>query len=191
MAGSTSKTSKSTDYEFQTVWRVAGTREEVVDVLGDASTLPQWWPAVYLDVTPVSPGKPDGTGNAVDLHTKGWFPYTLRWRLTLTEPVSLHGWTFTGTGDLNGTGAWKFETDGPEVVVTNGWRVSTAKPLLRRLSWLLKPAFSANHHWAMARGEESLKLELRRRRSTTDRASVPPPPGPTFTSRRNLTQEGR
>ncbi|HKU36437.1 MAG TPA: SRPBCC family protein [Paenarthrobacter sp.] len=189
MAGSTSKTGKSTDYEFVTVWRVAGTLQEVVDVLGDAGTLKQWWPAVYLDVAPVSTGNPDGVGNAFDLHTKGWLPYTLRWRLTVTEPVTLHGFALTAKGDLNGTGRWTFETDGPEVVITYDWRVSTAKPLLRRLSWLLKPAFSANHHWAMAQGEESLKLELRRRRSTTDPARVPAPPGPTFTHKPKL--EGR
>ncbi|KIA74616.1 hypothetical protein ANMWB30_07270 [Arthrobacter sp. MWB30] len=189
MARSSQQKGKSTDYEFVTVWRVAGTREEVVDVLGDAGTLKQWWPSVYLNVTKITPGGPDGVGASFDLHTKGWLPYTLRWRLTVTEPVTLDGFALTAVGDLNGTGRWTFATDGPETVITYDWRVSTAKPLLRRLSWLLKPAFSANHHWAMARGEESLKLELRRRRSTTDRASVPPPPGPTFTSRRKATPE--
>ncbi|WP_275777905.1 SRPBCC family protein [Paenarthrobacter sp. Y-19] len=187
MATSSQQKGKSTDYEFVTVWRVAGTREEVVDVLGDAGTLTEWWPSVYLDVTRVTPGDPDGVGASFDLHTKGWLPYTLRWRLTITEPVSLDGFALTAKGDLNGTGRWTFETDGPEVVITYDWRVSTAKPLLRRLSWLLKPAFSANHHWAMARGEESLKLELRRRRSTADPARVPAPPGPTFTPRRKAT----
>jgi hypothetical protein len=65
-------------------------------------------------------------------------------------------------------------------VITYDWRVSAAKPLLRRLSWLMKPAFAANHRWAMARGQESLALELRRRRHPGDARSVPPPPGPTF-----------
>ena len=74
-----------------------------------------------------------------------------------------------------------FEQDGPEVVITYDWQVSAAKPLLRRLSWLLKPVFSANHRWAMERGEESLRLELRRRRSAgSDRPAVPPPPATTF-----------
>ena len=180
MARSTQRTSKSTDYEFLTVWRVAGTREEVVDVLGNAGTLKQWWPSVYLKVTPVAQGNADGVGASFDLHTKGWLPYTLRWRLTVTEPVTLHGFALKAEGDLNGTGRWTFETDGPEVVITYDWRVSTAKPLLRKLSWLLKPAFSANHHWAMARGEESLKLELRRRRPGADLSRIPEPPGPTF-----------
>ena len=55
-------------------------------------------------------------------------------------------------------------------------------PLLRSLSFLFKPIFAANHHWAMARGEESLVLELDRRRATTaeEQARVPAAPGPTF-----------
>jgi len=85
------------------------------------------------------------------------------------------------TGDLEGTGRWTFRPDGPEVVIDYDWRVHATKPLLRRLSWLLRPAFSANHHWAMRRGEESLRLELRRRRATGGTAAdIPPPPPATF-----------
>jgi hypothetical protein len=106
----------STDYEFRTVWRVAGTPEEVAAVLGEAAAMPRWWPSVYLSAEPVG--------------------------------------------------------GGPE-------------PLLRRLSWLLKPGFAANHRWAMACGQESLALELRRRRAAAGTTlggtqAVPPPPPPTF-----------
>ena len=37
------------------------------------------------------------------------------------------------------------------------------KPLLRRLSFALKPIFSWNHRWAMARGYENLRREVNRR----------------------------
>lgn len=75
--------------------------------------------------------------------------------------------------------------DGAFVDISYDWRISAEKPLLRRLSFLLKPIFAANHRWAMARGEESLVLELRRRHAQTEaeRAAVPPPPGPTFAPR--------
>jgi len=45
----------------------------------------------------------------------------------------------------------------------------------------LRPIFEANHRWAMTQGEDSLVLELARRRATSDvqRREVPPPPGPT------------
>lgn len=170
------------DYHFVTVWRVNGTVEEVKAVLGDGASLPTWWPAVYLSVHERVPGGPGGVGRELDLHTKGWLPYTLRWTLHVTEPVSNTGFALEARGDLNGTGQWTFEQAGSEVVITYDWRVSASKPLLRRLAWLLKPAFEANHHWAMRRGEESLELELARRRATDDgdRAKVPPPPPTTF-----------
>jgi hypothetical protein len=179
--GGTSK--NNADYEFLTVWRVAGTPREVMDILGDAGTLPRWWPSAYLRVVPLDPGNADGTGKAFSLHSKGWLPYTLRWRLTVTEPITERGFALAASGDLRGTGRWTFEQDGPETVVTYDWRVSTSKPLLRRLGWLLKPAFAANHHWAMARGQESLALELRRRRPGTDLSKVPRPTPPTFARR--------
>jgi len=169
------------DYHFFTEWRVAGTVEEVKSVLGDARTLPRWWPAVYLAVHVVDPGGPGGTGAVVDLETKGWLPYTLRWTLHIIEPISDTGFALRATGDLEGTGQWTFTQDGPEVVITYDWRLHASKPLLRRLGWLLKPAFSANHTWAMRRGEESLRLELRRQRHREEPgAPIPPPPAATF-----------
>jgi len=54
------------------------------------------------------------------------------------------------------------------------------KMLSRTTSWALRPLFEANHCWAMRRGEESLRLELQRRRAQTavERDAVPPPPPP-------------
>lgn len=173
---------KDNDYEFLTIWRVAGTIAEVKAVLSDGRTLPQWWPSVYLSVVPRVDGDVDGVGSVTDLHTTGWLPYTLKWSLTITEPVTDRGFALSADGDLRGTGRWTFQQDGPEVEVTYLWHVSATKPLLRRLSWLLKPVFAANHHWAMARGQESLGLEMRRRRAGSElaRADVPLPPGRTF-----------
>ena len=173
------------DYHFVTVWRVAGTIPEVQAVLGDGEALTRWWPAVYLDVVPVAAGDARGVGAAVELFTTGWLPYTLRWTMRITEPMTATGFALAASGDLAGTGRWTFVQDGPEVVITYDWRVAATKPLLARLSWLLRPAFEANHRWAMARGQESLALELRRRRAVDDaaRAAVPAPSGPTFRRR--------
>ncbi|SRR5579884_228627 len=172
----------SNAYHFVTVWRVAGTTAEVRDVLADADGLARWWPSVYLTVTQLEKGADDGTGSVIDLYTKGWLPYTLRWTFTVTEPITEEGFAISARGDFVGTGRWTFRQDGPEVVVTYDWRIEAEKPLLRRLTWLLRPVFAANHRWAMARGEESLRLELRRRRAPDEaaRAAIPPPPGPTF-----------
>jgi len=69
---------------------------------------------------------------------------------------------------------WTLHQDGDFVEVTYDWRIAAEKPLLRYGSFALRPFFAANHRWAMARGQESLELELRRRRGEKD---VPAPPG--------------
>lgn len=65
---------------------------------------------------------------------------------------------------------------------TYDWKITAEKPLLKNFSFIMKPIFSANHHWAMARGEESLAIELARRhaKSQADLALIADPPGPTF-----------
>jgi hypothetical protein len=167
-------------YQFVTHWRVQGTCGEVADVLGDPVALVRWWPAVYLAVEQLSPARADGTGRRARLLTKGWLPYTLRWEFEVVESRYPSGFSLVATGDFEGRGVWTFAQDGGFVDIVYDWRISAEKPLLRNLSFVLKPLFEANHRWGMAQGEESLKLELARRRATSDaaRAAIPPPPGP-------------
>ena len=128
------------DYEFRTVWRVPGTVLEVATVLADAEALPRWWPSVYLAVDVLqTPDTETGLGAVARLHTTGWLPYTLTWTLTITSPITAEGFTLSAVGDLEGQGVWTFRQDGPEVEIVYDWRVRAGKPLLRRLSWLLRP----------------------------------------------------
>jgi hypothetical protein len=168
------------DYQFVSRWRVEGTCGEVADILGDAPALARWWPSVYLEVEELEPPDANGAGRRVRLHTKGWLPYTIRWNFTVVESRYPSGFTIDADGDFVGRGVWTFEQDVRFVNITYDWRIRSEKPLLRNLSFLLKPVFAANHRWAMAQGEESLRLELARRRATSDdaRRQVPPPPGP-------------
>jgi hypothetical protein len=156
-------------------WRVPGTVEEVAGILADAPDLPRWWPAVYLDVQEMKPGDESGIGKEVSLYTKGWLPYTLRWQFRVTESNYPHGFALEAWGDFVGRGEWTLRQNGRYVDVTYDWRVQAEKPLLRRLSFLLRPIFAANHRWAMARGEESLRLELARRAGHETRPPSSPP----------------
>lgn len=167
-------------YHFITRWRVEGTCGEVADVLGDPLELPRWWPSVYLAVEELAPPGDDGTGRRLRLHTKGWLPYTLTWEFVVVEHYYPNRIVLDAEGDFVGRGTWTFVQDGPMVNVIYDWRITAEKPLLRQLSPLLKPLFEANHRWAMRQGEESLVLELRRRRTLNadQRAQIPPPPGP-------------
>ncbi|MFN8534974.1 MAG: SRPBCC family protein [Dehalococcoidia bacterium] len=162
-------------YQFITHWRVDSTREEVYDLLRDAESLTRWWPSVYLSVRRVQTGD---EGEAYDLHTKGWLPYTLTWRLRVDQIDRPRSFSLIAEGDFVGRGIWTFVQDGPAVDITYDWKIAAEKPLLRLFTPLLRPLFEANHRWAMERGLESLHLELARRRATTDleRLAVPAPP---------------
>jgi polyketide cyclase/dehydrase/lipid transport protein len=179
------------EYAFITAWHVPATPDEIASVLADAKGLERWWPSVYLKVTIAEPGDDRGIGKIVDLHTKGWLPYTLKWRFRVTESDPPKGFALTAEGDFVGRGIRTIEPEAPgadgspRTRVTYDWRISAEKAVLRRLSFVMKPLFSANHHWAMARGEESLRLEVARRRAAASGdelllASIAAPPGPTF-----------
>ena len=153
------------EYHFITKWRITGTVDEVTEILSDAPSLVRWWPTVYLDVRELEPGDSNGVGRVIALHTRGWLPYTLKWQFRVTEVRSPYGFSLRAWGDFDGRGVWTFQQDGKYVDITYDWKISAEKPLLRYLSFILKPVFAANHRWAMACGEESLKQELTRRRS--------------------------
>src|SRR5262249_22356738 len=136
--------------------------------------------SVYLEAQVLEPGGPAAIGKVVRLKTKGWLPYTLHWQSRITGSRRPYGFDLEASGDFVGRGIWSFKQDGAVVNITYDWRILAEKPLLRWLSFLFKPMFSANHRWAMAQGEQSLRLELRRRRAKTaeEHASIPNPPGP-------------
>ncbi len=185
----------SNQYQFLSRWRVEGTCGEVADILGDPLALPRWWPSVYLDVEelraarrawarpPHAPAHQRlpavharlglrGHRDALSVRVHARRERRLRRPRRVDLRAGRHA-SSTSTYD---------------------WRLTAEKPLLRNLSFLLKPVFEANHRWAMAQGERSLKLELSRRRATSDaaRALVPPPPGPvTYAGRGAGRRRGR
>jgi hypothetical protein len=172
-------------YHFIDRWRVEGDVKEVADILEDALNLPRWWGSTYFGVKEVEPGIEHGIGKLISLHAGGWLPYTLRINFRTVESRYPNGFTMDASGDLEGKGIWTFEQDGPFVNITYDWTIQANKPIIEKLSFLLKPVFRSNHNWTMKRGEESLKLELFRRRakSSGKGSSIPAPPPPSFVIR--------
>src|SRR5262249_51338631 len=171
------------DYHFVTRWHVDAPPEAVFDVIADAEGLPRWGPSVYLAVDVLERGDGNGVGRVTALYTKGFLPYTLRWRLRATEVEAPRRLAIDAEGDFVGRGVWTLApapAGGTDVAFD--WRIRAEKPLLKALSFLLKPIFSANHRWAMGQGLQSPRLELRRRQGAPDeeRGRIPPPPAPTF-----------
>ena len=173
------------DYHFVDRWRVEADCRAVADIIEDALSLPRWWGSVYFDVKEIEPGGERGIGKLFSVRAGGWLPYTLKINFRTVESRYPNGFTMDATGDLEGKGIWTFEPDGPFVNVTYDWTIRANKPVIEKFSFFLKPIFRSNHNWTMRRGEESLKLELLRRRakSPEDLARIPPPPRPSLVVR--------
>src|SRR5690242_7904251 len=90
------------EYQFLTAWQMHATAQEIVDVLSDAADLPRWWPSVYLRADVVEPGDDIGVGRVIDLWTKGWLPYTLRWRFTVVDSDPPRSFRLDADGDFVG-----------------------------------------------------------------------------------------
>jgi hypothetical protein len=162
--------SRRSDYEFLTEWTVEGDIVEVAAVLKDVEAFPNWWRPIYRAAKIVDPGDPDGTGRIVEFTTRGFLPYVLRWSIEVVESREPHGFTFRASGDLAGMGVWALRQDGKYVKVHMDWRVRAEKTVIRVSSFALRSVFSRNHLWAMAKGEEGLQAELRRRHGETEAA---------------------
>ncbi len=167
-------------YHFITRWRVKGTAEEVFGILSQPLDYPRWWPSVYLTIRELAPGDQDGRGRRISLLTKGWLPYRLRWEASTLDSRRPNRIAIQATGDFEGRGIWSIVADGAFVDITFDWKLSAEKPLLRWLTPLLRPAFEANHRWAMEQGRRSLELELARCHAETveEMNSIPAPQGP-------------
>jgi hypothetical protein len=139
---------------------------------------------VYLKVEELETGDAKGVGHRARFHTKGWLPYTLLWESCAIRVERPNVLTIRATGDFDGRGIWYFAQEDDFTNITFDWRLSADKPLLRYLSPALKPAFTANHRWAMKQGEKSLEIELARRSAHSDEelSRIPTPPQPNKSS---------
>lgn len=150
------------EYAFLTHWRVEAAPERVYPIIDDVLVYPRWWPEVWLRVTELEPGDANKIGSRYALHTRGWLPYTLRWESRTLEKVFPTRIALEATGDFVGGGVWTFTADGAITNIVYDWRLRADKPVLKYLSFALKPLFRWNHNWAMARGLEGLRRELAR-----------------------------
>jgi hypothetical protein len=146
------------EYHLVSKWRVRGSVADVFAILANFSEMPRWWPEGFLSVRRTS----TGSGLTLDVHSRGFLPYTLRWTARLTAVEAPGTFTIAVEGDFDGHSEWDLRQDGEWVEVTFTWVIRVLKPLVRRLSWLLRPVFVLNHRWAMAKGEQGLQRELDR-----------------------------
>ncbi len=168
------------NYHFVTHWRVKAHVDEVFDIIGQPLEYPRWWPSVYLDCRELAAGGIHGNGRRVLFETKGLLPYTLHWEARTAETEFPNRIVIDAAGDFNGRGEWTFAQHGDYTNIAFDWNITVSKPLIRRLTPVLRPLFEANHRWAMEQGESGLRAELIRYRAHTpiDLLEAEDPRGP-------------
>lgn len=169
-------------YRVVSTWRLEAEPWEIAQILEQPTEWPTWWPAAFLQVVELDQPAGTAVGRRVAVHTKGWLPHTFKLQATVTQHRDLERCVLTVAGDFVGTCECSLRPVGEQVEVLFDWRPRVEKPFVRSLSWLLKPAFVANHKWVMRRGRDGLELELRRRRALRQHRPVPQeaPLPPTF-----------
>ena len=151
----------ASEYVFLDEWDVDAPVEEVFNALADASTYPEWWKPVYIEVE--TDGPPE-VGRRSEQHFKGRLPYTLRTTSEIVRCEPPRELEVSVVGDLTGRGVWTL-TPSPDgrVHIHFDWRVIADRPLLRYLTPVLRPVFRWNHNWSVKRAIEGLEPYARSR----------------------------
>jgi hypothetical protein len=141
-------------YRFRSEWHLNAPASKVFVVLEALETYPAWWPEIRI-VETLGPDRSRITA-------RSWLPYDLRFDSRQARRDREAGVLEASMiGDLEGFSRWTLQPNGPtattavfeEEVVTN-------KALLRRLAFLARPAFRANHTLMMKHGEKGLRAYL-------------------------------
>ena len=144
----------ASEYVFIDEWDVAAPQEAVFEALADASTYPQWWKPVYIEVDVDGPPE---VGRTSTQHFKGRLPYTLKTTSEIVRYEPPSEFEVSVVGDLTGRGVWKLTPGDERVHIHFDWRVIADRPLLRYLTPVLRPVFRWNLNWSIARAREGLE----------------------------------
>jgi uncharacterized protein YndB with AHSA1/START domain len=147
------------EFQFVTIWRLDAPVGAVWAAIHDVARWPEWWRSVE-GVTEIEAGSGEGVG-AVQRYTwKGWLPYRLVFDIEVTRVEPLVALEGEASGDVEGTGRWRFSTDRSITVVRYDWRVRTTRAWMNLLAPLARPVFVWNHDAIMREGGLALARRL-------------------------------
>lgn len=146
------------NYHFITQWELRAPLEKVYEVLHDTDNYPQWWKYIAKVETVKKTDNEIGTIKKYFWRTA--LPYTLSFSLEATEVEQNALLTGRATGDLEGTGTWKFYRDNDITRVLYFWNVRTTKSWMNFFAPLAKPFFNWNHNLIMRAGARALAKKL-------------------------------
>lgn len=143
-------------YTFEHRWWLPARPAEVYAVLERIQDYPLWWPEVR------SVRRIDADVDTAEIVIRSVLPYDLALvaRHSRRDPDAgvLEAEL---SGDMAGYARWRLAAENGGSDVAYEQQVEVSKPLLRRLRYVARPAFRANHWLMMRHCRERLSRELR------------------------------
>ncbi len=149
-------------YHFITRWRFEASPERAFELIRKPLEFPRWWGTVYLKVEQIDPGDKDDVGAKVRSIPRAGCLIGCDGIQRLQLAARPSNLALRATGDFEGRGVWTLQRDGRFTNLTFDWELTAEKPLLRYLSFLLRPLFEWNHRWATEQGRIGFEEELKR-----------------------------
>ena len=146
-------------YRFSTTWVLEADRERVWDAVYDSDSWSEWWRGA-IRTERLADGDANGIGQRGIYEWRARLPYTVRFEIISTvveRPFLLGG---DASGDLAGTGLWRFFSEGDATAVVYDWDVKTTRAWVNHLAPIAQPIFRSNHDWVMRNGGEGLARRL-------------------------------
>lgn len=147
-------------YSFTSIWKLKASLEDIWYAIYYSEDWPYWWKD-FVSVTEIEKGDEQSIGSIRIYKLKSPFVYTLSFSLLLTRRKDFQYLEGQAGGELQGTGAWKFEESEGVTTVTCHWQVATNIGWMNKFAFLLKPLFKYNHSLVMKRGAKYLADKLK------------------------------
>lgn len=141
-------------YHFKEVWFLpSASASQVWEVLADPLLAPVWWRGVYVSV--------EADGEEFNCIARGFLPYKLRFKAKLAAFLEPDPLVVVETlGDFQGRWEARLVESEAGTSIRIDWRVRVEHPLVKNLSFALKPLFAWNHKYTKPLGEIGLRQYL-------------------------------
>jgi ribosome-associated toxin RatA of RatAB toxin-antitoxin module len=147
-------------YQFITSWKLDAPLEKIWELISNVPEWQHWWPGVLEVKVLESAGN---NGHQVRFaHTwRSFIPYKLKFVTEVTEIALYDEIKANVTGELKGTGRWKFMKDRNDgTIVTYFWFVNTTRIWMNLTAPFLSGIFRWNHDTVMRWGGMGLAKKL-------------------------------
>ena len=148
------------EYHLLTIWRIEAPLEEVYAAIENSLRWPDWWPSVRK-VEQLADGNARGIDSVRRYAWQGELPYRVVFDVRATrieQNVAIEG---DATGDLDGTGRWKFSSQGKLSVVHYEWHVHSKRWWMNLVAPVARAIFVRNHAQIMVQGGKALASLLK------------------------------